>query len=193
MKVGATGSLEQEFSFGGSNVDFLQSMVASKDNTLLLSGHSNSLQSGVKSQSALGVFDYWVLKVNASGSVLWDKTYGGTGQEELSSVIALWDGSYVLGGISLSGVSGDKTEASRGNFDCWLVRIDEFGHKLWDRSLGGDNTEYLAQLLPSPEGGFFVGASSYSSSGGDKFSNSQTGDYWLSKYNVGGTRFCIQL
>ncbi len=63
----------------------------------------------------------------------WDKRFGGTDYDYLYSVQQTTDGGYILGGGSSSGISGDKTEASRGNYDYWVVKIDANGTKQWDK------------------------------------------------------------
>ena len=57
----------------------------------------------------------------------WDFRFGGGGSEELFSVQQTADGGYILGGYSFSGISGDRTQASQGGFDYWLVKTDASG------------------------------------------------------------------
>ena len=56
--------------------------------------------------------DYWLVKIDAAGNKLWDKTFGGTGVDDLRSIVPSADGGYLLGGgSSESGIGGDKSEA----------------------------------------------------------------------------------
>src|ERR1044071_4733175 len=66
----------------------------------------------------------------------WDKRFGGTLGDYLFSHQQTKDGGYVLGGYSSSGISGDKTQASLGLFDFWIVKIDSLGNKQWDKDFG---------------------------------------------------------
>jgi hypothetical protein len=70
-----------------------------------------------------GLDDFWVLKVDASGNIRWQRRVGGSGIDRLQSLQATADGGYLLGGGSLSGADGDKTQPSQGQWDYWLVKI----------------------------------------------------------------------
>ncbi|MBK8415951.1 MAG: hypothetical protein IPL22_16475 [Bacteroidetes bacterium] len=72
-----------------------------------------------------------------------DKDYGGTDFDYLYSLQQTTDGGYILGGYSSSGIGGDKTHASWGAEDYWIVKIDSLGNKLWDKVFGGTNSDLL--------------------------------------------------
>ena len=71
-------------------------------------------------------------KVDALGNKVWDKRYGGSGDDECHSVVATTDGGYLLAGESNSTNDGDKSQPSQGKEDYWIVKIDANGSKLWD-------------------------------------------------------------
>jgi hypothetical protein len=83
--------------------------------------------SGEKSENNRGVVDYWVVKIDKNGNKLWDNTLGGSGSDFLFSLLATLDGGYLLGGFSFSGISGEKSEANRGeygnDYDYWVVKL----------------------------------------------------------------------
>lgn len=85
-------------------------------------GYTNSENSGNKTQSSWGQNDYWIVKSHKNGQKLWDNRYGGSGDDYLNRVIQTQDGGYLLGGSSLSGRSGDKSQGSQGGNDYWLVK-----------------------------------------------------------------------
>src|SRR5688572_14054590 len=74
------------------------------------------------------------LQAQIGPAKLWDKTFGGSGGEELTSLQQTSDGGYILGGLSYSGISGDKTQVSQGDRDYWVVKLDANGNKLWDKT-----------------------------------------------------------
>src|SRR5262245_48713199 len=76
----------------------------------------------------------------------WDKTFGGSGYEDFKSLQQTSDGGYILGGRSDSGISGNKTQASKGSGDYWVIKLDASGNKTWDRSFGGSNYEEFQSL-----------------------------------------------
>ncbi|RDC65299.1 PQQ-binding-like beta-propeller repeat protein [Adhaeribacter pallidiroseus] len=108
--------------------------------------------------------DYWIIKIDANGKKLWDKTFGGDQEEILTSLIATRDGGYLLGGISQSGKSGDKSEPAlaNGDYDYWLVKIDAAGNKVWDKTLGTTNADFLTSLIAAPDGGYLLGDNNFS-------------------------------
>ena len=133
-----------------------------------------------KSEDNRGGSDYWVLRLNASWKILWDKTLGGTEDETLVDVLVLDDGSFILGGYSVSGVSGEKTEASQGGSDFWLVKLDSQGNKLWDKTFGGDQDDTFSSMILLSDDNILLGGYSDSNISGAKSEASKGGtDYWI--------------
>ena len=109
--------------FGGSNDEYLNLMTPTADGGYLLGGTSYSEADGDKTEASRGIRDYWVVKIDANGSKQWDKRFGGDNYDALNAMTPTADGGYLLGGYSYSGADGDKTEASRGDGDYWVVKI----------------------------------------------------------------------
>ncbi len=137
--------------FGGNRTDNLQIIIQTADEGYLLGGSSLSDIGGDKSQISRGKEDYWVVKTDANGNKIWDKTFGGDEDDVLTDLVITPDG-YLLAGTSSSGISCDKTELSRGRLDYWVIKIDLAGNKLWDKRFGGDKDESLAAVLVTPDG-----------------------------------------
>src|SRR5205823_4154262 len=82
------------------------------------------------------------------------------------------DGGFILGGISYSGISGDKTQANFGaasTSDYWMLKIDSLGIKQWDKTFGGIQREdEYGNLFQTSDGGFMLAGTSYSDSTGNK-------------------------
>ena len=148
--------------FGGSDTDEIISMITTSDGGYLLGGSSNSNSSVDKSENSRGNYDFWVVKVNANGQKQWDRTFGGLGEEKLAGVIATPDGGFLLSGHSGSSAGGDKTENSRGGFDFWIMKINANGQKQWDKTFGGNNTDYFGTIISTLDGGFVIGGNSTS-------------------------------
>ncbi len=87
------------------------------------------------------MMDYWVIRIDAQGNQLWDKSYGGGSDDICTHAEPMPDGGWLLSGTSMSLPSGNKTSPGFGSSDFWLVRIDEDGNKLWDQSFGGSGVE----------------------------------------------------
>lgn len=192
VKLNASGAIEWDNAFGGVMVDLLYSLQQTSDGGYILGGPSQSNVGGDKtepnwdqcpSQPGGCSHDYWVVKLDANGHKEWDKTIGGTGSDVLFHVRQTPDGGYILGGYSYSGISGDKTEVSRGGADYWIVKLDSFGNKQWDKTLGTTEPESTLSFLElTADGGYILGGRSSAGISGDKSEVSRGGyDYWIIK------------
>lgn len=176
---------------GGDSVDKLTRMIPTADGGMVLCGYSNSPASGDKLQNALrGTYDFWVLKLSKAGITQWAKTYAGNDRDLLPTITQTSDSGYILGGSSISTISGDKTEDPvNQSFDYWVLKLDKAGNILWDNTIGGIQFDKLTAVLET-KNGYFVCGSSNSTDGGDKtFENvgsSLWPDYWVIKLNKSG-------
>ena len=121
-------------------------------------------------------------------NILWDITIGGIGNDRLYSINKTNDGGYILGGISESDISGDKTENNIGNEDYWIVKLDENGSIQWQNTIGGNYDDTLRKVFQTTDGGYIIGGYSNSTISGDKSENViGSEDYWVVKINSLGT------
>jgi len=101
-KMDEKGNLEWQKSFGGNKVDLLQSVALTYDGGFILGGTSSSDKGTIKTDACKGQEDFWIIKLNAKGQEMWQKTIGGSGMEKLLSIAPTKDGGYILGGTSSS-------------------------------------------------------------------------------------------
>lgn len=189
LKIDANGSRVWDKSFGGTGYDHLYKVVPTADGGYLLGGLSDSPASGDKTHAAKGAEDFWIVKIDGAGNFQWDKAFGGTGLDQLIAMQQTADGGYILGGNSDSGISGDKSQASKGLEDFWLVKLDASGNKLWDKTLGGDDSDFLNFIYQTPAGDYIVGGNSYSGASGDKNQRSWgSADGWVVKLDGAGNK-----
>jgi hypothetical protein len=145
-----------------------------------------------KKQLLIIIFIFSFLQQSFSQNPLvkqWDKRFGGTNTEYLYSLQQTADGGYILGGWSLSGIGGDKTQASWGGTDYWIVKIDALGNKQWDKNFGGTNQDRLQSVQQTADGGYILGGYSFSGIGGDKTEALEgQADYWIVKTNSLGIK-----
>lgn len=188
LKVQAQ-EIEWDRTLGGDSWDRLRHIEQTADGGYILGGSSLSGQTGDKSESSRGDSDYWVVKLDADGNKLWDRTFGGNDRDELYSLQQTSDGGYILGGVSASGISGDKSEASKGGLDYWIVKLDADGNKVWDRTFGGNSSDWLYDMQQTADGGYILGGSSSSGISGDKTEASRgESDYWVVKIDANGNK-----
>lgn len=189
VKMDESGHKEWDLRFGGDMIDKLLSMTPTADGGFLLGGSSYSGISGDKTEASRGLDDFWVVKIDSDGNKLWDRRYGGAESDLLTEVIAVHDGGFLLAGRSSSKEGGDKTDGLKGEYDYWVVRIDEDGNKLWDKTFGGDLYDFPAKLLPTPDDGFLIGGSSDSNISGDVTQPCRgMDDFWVVKIDWEGNK-----
>ncbi len=128
--------------YGGASADAANSANATADGGYIIVGYTSSFGAGGK--------DAWVLKLDASGSVLWQKTYGGPGDEVANSVRRSADGGYVVtGGVWASpGVPGSA--------DAWVMKLDGAGDVIWQKTFEGSGADVANSVKPTADGGFVV-------------------------------------
>ncbi|MEP7319113.1 MAG: hypothetical protein ABI921_10235, partial [Panacibacter sp.] len=187
IKVFAQPVIKQQTTVGGSSSDVLYATTLTSDGGVLAGGYSASKKSGDKSQGGKGATDYWIVKLDKKGRKEWDKTIGGSSDDIISSVAQTSDGGYILGGSSLSGISGDKTEANRGMYDYWIVKLDSQRNMEWNKTIGGAYGDNLTTIEQTSDGGYIIFGGSSSNISGEKTDNSRGGaDFWLVKITASG-------
>ncbi|MFQ5334969.1 MAG: T9SS type A sorting domain-containing protein, partial [Flavobacteriales bacterium] len=138
--------------------------------------------SGDKAENSQGLYDYWVVKLDASGTIQWQNTMGGSDIDNLLSIQQTSDGGYVLGGFSASPISGDKAENSLGFDDYWVVKLDASGAIQSQNTIGGSAYDELFSIQQTSDGGYVLGGRSESDISGDKTENCLGAyDYWVVK------------
>lgn len=185
---------------GGVHSEYLYDVKATPDYGFLLAGSSFSDESGNKSGKGQGNLDYFLWKMDESGKMEWQKTFGGSGSDYLYSVSLTSEGGYILGGASSTlsdpnEENGDKKHPGFGNMDFWILKLDPTGEEEWQITLGGIGNDQLRSIQQTPDGGFIIGGSSDSSpitdengkTIGNKSEESRGSfDYWVVKLNSFG-------
>ncbi|MFH7004203.1 T9SS type A sorting domain-containing protein [Flavobacterium bizetiae] len=204
-KMNEKGDLDWQKSIGGSGFDLLQSIKNTRDGGFILAGTSSSSTSFQKKEDCKGITDFWVVKLDASGGEQWQRTIGGSGQDELLCAFQTKDGGYILGGSSSSNppvisIKPDaksitttkadlfnKSEISRGNMDYWIVKLDKQGDIEWQRTYGGQYADVLRSMEQTTDNGYILAGYSNSPISGDKtVSNKGIGEFWIIKINDTG-------
>lgn len=177
LKLSSTGDKQWDRTFGGDNQDLLQAVVQTASGDYLVAGYTYSDVSGNKSAGYVGnpSVDYWVIKVDANGNKIWDKTFGGGIYDRMSSIALTFDGGFVLGGWSLP-------SAPQGPFDFeyTIIKLSSDGTQEWTRSYGGPEEDRLFNVQPTPDRGYILAGYSDSPAGTDKSENNAgERDIWV--------------
>jgi hypothetical protein len=190
VKIDADGNKIWDKTIGSVGDDRWPRITATSEGAIVIAGTSDSNASGDKSENSKGGNDYWIVKIDADGNKIWDKTIGSVGDDRYPRITATSEGAIVIAGTSNSNASGDKSENSKGGSDYWIVKIDADGNKIWDKTIGSvGNDSNLASIVETNEGGFVVAGGSWSNAGGDKSENSKGGsDHWIVKIDADGNK-----
>ncbi|MBK7887445.1 MAG: T9SS type A sorting domain-containing protein [Bacteroidetes bacterium] len=180
--------IEWQNTIGGNWNDYLQCVHQTSDGGYILGGWSSSGIFGDKTENNIGSDDYWILKTDSAGNILWQNTIGGSSTDKLFSIQQTYDGGFILGGHSVSDISGDKTENSMGSsWDYWFVKTDSIGNIQWQNTIGGNDDDHFISIEQTSDGGYILGGSSKSNISGDKTENSLGYiDYWIVKTDSSG-------
>lgn len=189
IKINIYGEIIWQKTIGGSDYDYNAGICLNNNNEIFILGRTISGISGNKTSINKGNEDYWLVKMSTSGQIIWDKSFGGSQDDIATKIIS--DGSTVLiAGYSLSNVSNDKTENSKGGpDDFWILKISETGQKIWDRTFGGTGWESKPDIILNDGISYIICGKSNSPISGDKSESNRAGmDNWVIKINLNGQK-----
>jgi len=174
VKLNSAGNMEWEKTYGGSDTERVFWIVPTTDGGYIATGWARSVDGDVVGNH--GNFDYWVIKIDSSGNLQWQKTIGGTSDDVASNIVQVADGGYVVTGYSNS-TDGDML-GNNGSYDSFLFKLTSAGEILWQKHIGTANSEDLLVLEPTTDGGYIATGSSYSDTGDNIDSE---GNVWIVK------------
>ncbi|MBL3547727.1 T9SS type A sorting domain-containing protein [Chryseobacterium sp. KMC2] len=175
-------AIEWQKSLGGSGKDYANSIIQTADGGYMMAGNSNSNNGNVTGNH--GKQDYWLAKLNSTGNLQWQKSLGGTENDQANSIIQTADGGYVVAGTTNSN-NGDVT-GNHGLEDGWVLKLNsDAGVIHWKKTFGGSNTDAISKIIPTTDGGYIFTGSSMSNNG-DVAGNNGYVDYWIVKINSDG-------
>jgi hypothetical protein len=160
VKTDSAGNTQWSKTYGGPGDDEAYSLIQTGDGGYALAGYTDSFGGG-------GYLFYFV-KTDSSGTMLWNKTYGGPGESEAYSVIQTSDGGYALAGYTDS--------SGTGGFDFYLVKTDSVGNMQWNKTYGGVGDDEAYSLIQTSDDGYALAGYTGSTSVG-------VNSFWLVKTN----------
>jgi hypothetical protein len=184
VKLSATGAIQWQKSLGGTGQDISTSIQQTTDGGYIVGGYSASTDGDVTGLHTGGTVvtnpDNWLVKLDPTGTMQWEKTYGGTFSEYAYATQQTIDGGYMMGG-STNSVNGDVTpvHGTNNDFDYWLMKTDASGNLQWQKTLGGSNVDDGYSAIQSADGGYMI-AGNRSSTDGD-LSGDPAGGFWVVK------------
>ncbi|WP_143884898.1 T9SS type A sorting domain-containing protein [Chryseobacterium binzhouense] len=140
--------------------DFLSQVTTTIDQQYLITGssiQSSKLQAEGSKQN--NGYDFHLVKLNQQGEQVWEKYFAGNNHDYIQSTISTQDGGFAVVGTSFSTTGLDKKDASKGGSDIWLIRLNEFGDELWQKTIGTAQDEEAKAVIQTMDFGFMVAGS----------------------------------
>lgn len=141
LKLDSTGNVSWQKTYGGPNGDSGESLYQTGDGGYIVLGKTASFSAGAN--------DVWLLKLDSSGGVTWQKSYGGDGEEDVTAFYQTNDGGYIVAGPTESFGAGDR--------DVWIVKLDSVGDVTWQKTYGGISGESALSVYQMSDGNYIVG------------------------------------
>jgi hypothetical protein len=139
-----------------STQDFLSQVTTTIDQQYLITGSSIQPQKLTSENKQNNGYDFHLVKLNQQGEEVWEKFFAGQNHDFLSATVNTQEGGFLLAGTSYSSKGLDKKDDSKGGSDIWLIRINEFGDELWQKTIGGSSDEEARSVIQTMDLGFFV-------------------------------------
>ena len=175
---------------GGSMAEWPESIQQTGDGGFIVAGYSNSSNTGTLTGIINnGLNDIWILRLDNSGNIIWQKLLGGSGHDKAASISLTSDGGYIVAGYSESSNTGTLSGlTNNGGYDYWILKLDSNGNILWQKLLGGAGDDKATSISPTNDGGYIVCGHSYSSNTGTLtgLTNNGVSDYWILKLDNNG-------
>lgn len=164
IKLNTDGTVAWKRTYGGvENDEEPFAIRQTSDNGFIVVGKTESF--------GAGFCDIWVLRFDAQGNRLWERTFGGQGYDGGYDIQETPDGGYILVG---------DTNASGSDYDIWVLRLDANGGIRWQKKFGGAHDDYAFSVAVAPDGsGYYVAGATASSGAGNN-------DIWVLKLNNDG-------
>ncbi|MGQ4891468.1 MAG: hypothetical protein ACP6IP_03165 [Candidatus Njordarchaeia archaeon] len=160
-KIDQNGKTIWSKTYGEGNFTEAKSIIQAPQNTYIITGKTKSAED----------YNAWIMRIDGDGNVIWNKTYGGPADEGGHQIIESADGGYV--------VAASVSIPSSKNFKLWLLKVDENGDLVWNRTYGED-LSWSFSIVQAADGGYIVAGSIY-------FNDSRGSDVWLLKVDENGS------
>ncbi len=187
VKLDDTGRIQWQRTYGGSDWEAMSMIRPTADGGYIAIGQSSSVDGDITFSH--GFEDIWVLKLSATGAIQWQKSYGGSAEEDGTAIMQTADGGYIMSGNTKS-TDGDMS-GNHGDMDVWVMKLDDTGAVEWQHCYGGTGVElngshdYPGNIAQTQDGGYMFTCFT-ASTDGDITTPLGGNDSWVVKLSASG-------
>jgi len=182
VKINGAGGIQWQKTFGGSNSDWGNGVLQTSDGGYIFIGGTTSNDGNV--QGNHGSCDIWIGKLSSTGTLEWQKCYGGTNWDRGESIVETAGSTYTLTGYVYS--SDGDVSGNHGSDDMWVARISANGILEWQQCFGGLSNDWSVEIRNTNDGGVIV-VGGTSSHDGNVTDNHGSVDMFAVKLSPTGT------
>jgi hypothetical protein len=183
LKIDNAGRIQWQKTFGGSDYEVAGSIQQTVDGGYIVAGTTYSVNGDVTGNHGGG--DFWVIKLNGDGDVVWQKTFGGPYKDAAHSVQQTTDGGYIIAGETRS--TSGQVKNNHGGVDFWVIKLNANGHLVWQNTYGGTRDDEAHSVKQTPDGGYIVAGVTLSNDGNVTGLHGNQPDYWVIKIDAKGS------
>ena len=189
IKFNAEDEVQWQKTYGGTADDRGRNIIQTQDGGFAIIGFSFSNDGDVSNNA--GLQDFWLVKLDANGTITWEKSFGYQGADSGISVIQTNDQGYLLSGIldvTASGGSGNSSRSSatlHAGGDYWVLKLSALGDLQWSKFFGGNFTETPQGIIQTDDNSFIIAGGS-DSADTDISNNIGSYDFWIIKISNTG-------
>jgi len=176
IKFSNTFEIEWKKSYGGFEREDASKILQTLDGGYVIVGSTNSNDGDVSGNN--GSYDGWIVKLGSSGQIEWQNSLGGTNPDYLFDISENENGGYVIVGSTNSN-DGDVS-GNNGSSDGWIVKLGSSGEIVWQKCIGGSNSESIYNFSKTADGGYIT-QSRTNSNDDDVSGNNGLYDFWTVK------------
>lgn len=181
IKLNALGNIQWSKYYGGSFTDTPHDAIETNDGYIIV-GASDSDDVDINNNK--GTYDFWVVKIDTTGNIVWEKSFGGSEIDEAWSITESNDGNFIIVGDTRS--NDQDVNDLAGAADLWIIKISPIGELIWEKTIGGSSFDVGRSISKTQDNGFIVSGSSRSMDG-DLSSNNGQNDAWVLKLDANAT------
>lgn len=189
LKFDATGELEWQKTYGGSGDDRGQTVIQTSDGGYAVTGYAQSADGDASSNK--GFHDNWIIKLDATGNILWEKSFGFSGHDHSYDILETIDGGLFFSGFldvtssNGEGATSKSSLAAHGVGEFWGTKLTAAGELEWRNYYGGTNNDRAYGVVDGHDGGYVLAG--FTESDDFDISNAKGSyDFWVVKIDKNG-------